>query len=84
MAGNVSLGNALTGSAGLLDGHDVMNGAASEYTESRPRGTSKGPDQPEPMLTADEIYDAWRASVESTDAAAVRYVLLVMYCAAPV
>lgn len=30
VAGNASLGNALTGSAGLLDGQEVMNCAASE------------------------------------------------------
>ena len=32
----------LTGSVGLLDGQDVMNGAASVYTSSRVKGTSNG------------------------------------------
>ena len=36
-----NLGKALTGSAGLLSGQEVMNGEAREYTSSRVRGASK-------------------------------------------
>lgn len=37
-----SLGKALTGRGELLDGQEVMNPEANEYTSSRVRGASNG------------------------------------------
>jgi len=38
----VRVGKALTGSGGLLDGHDLMKAAASVYTGFKPRGVPYG------------------------------------------
>ena len=51
----VSAGKALTGRVGLDDGHDVMNGAASENTSFMLRGTSKEPLHGLTPLTAPSI-----------------------------
>ena len=53
-----SVGNALTGRVGFVDGHEVMKADAIEYTSSRSRGVSSGPDHGVPLSTADESQ-AW-------------------------
>lgn len=65
------VGNAFTGSAGLVDGQAVMNAAARVYTSLMLNGVSNGCAKGDSLREL-RIYDEWRASTVRIDPAAVR------------